>query len=52
MLYINPTGGNPTGTVLPLERRKQIYDICCKYNLLIMEDDPYYFVHFTESDEG
>ena len=52
MLYINPTGGNPTGTVLPLERRERIYELCSRYNLLILEDDPYYFVHFPEdSDE-
>lgn len=47
-IYINPTGANPTGTVLPEFRRKEIYDICCKYNLLILEDDPYFFLQFGE----
>jgi len=49
-LYINPTGANPTGTVLPIDRRKEIYDLCCQYNLLILEDDPYYYLQF--GDEG
>lgn len=33
---------------MPLERRKQIYKICCKYNLIILEDDAYYFLHFLD----
>jgi len=48
-LYINPTGANPTGTVLPESRRHKIYKICSKYNLLILEDDPYYFLQFQEA---
>ena len=48
-LYINPTGCNPTGANMPLERREEIYSICSEYDLLILEDDPYYFLHF-ESD--
>jgi len=45
-LYINPTGANPTGTILPQERRKEIYQLCCEYNLLLLEDDPYYYLQF------
>jgi kynurenine/2-aminoadipate aminotransferase len=45
-IYINPTGANPTGTVLTAERRKEIYQIASEYNLLIIEDDPYYFMQF------
>ena len=44
LLYINPTGANPTGTLLPLERRQQIYSIANKHDLLILEDDPYYYL--------
>jgi len=47
-LYINPTGANPTGTVLPVERRQEIYRLCCEYNLLLLEDDPYYYLQFEE----
>lgn len=49
-LYINPTGANPTGTVLPLERRREIYRLCCEYNLLLLEDDPYYYLQFEEKE--
>jgi len=47
-LYINPTGANPTGTVLPLDRRKEIYQLCCEYNLILLEDDPYFYLQFEE----
>ncbi|XP_071452642.1 kynurenine/alpha-aminoadipate aminotransferase, mitochondrial-like [Hetaerina americana] len=50
LMYITPTGGNPTGTVLPLERKKEIYQLACKYNLLILEDDPYYHLHFMNEN--
>ena len=48
LLYINPTGANPTGTLLPLARRKEIYKLASQHDLLILEDDPYYYlqVHF------
>ena len=45
-MYINPTGANPTGRVLTAERRKEIYQIACEYKLLILEDDPYYYMQF------
>ncbi|KAJ8947639.1 hypothetical protein NQ314_008572 [Rhamnusium bicolor] len=48
VIYINPTGSNPTGTTMSLERRKEIYQICCKYNILILEDDAYCFLHFLD----
>lgn len=48
VIYINPTGSNPTGTTIPVERRKEIYKICCKYNILILEDDAYCFMNFSD----
>ncbi|XP_050308308.1 kynurenine/alpha-aminoadipate aminotransferase, mitochondrial-like isoform X1 [Anthonomus grandis grandis] len=48
VIYLNPTGSNPTGVTMSLERRREVYDICCKYNILILEDDAYYFLHFLE----
>ncbi|XP_012267836.3 kynurenine/alpha-aminoadipate aminotransferase, mitochondrial-like [Athalia rosae] len=48
LLFINPTGSNPTGTVLTEERRVKIYALAQKYDFLIIEDDPYYFVSFLE----
>ena len=50
-LYINPTGANPTGSLLPEDRRREIYELCCQYNLLLLEDDPYYFLQFGAKDQ-
>ena len=45
-LYINPTGANPTGTMLPEKRREEIYQLASDHDLLILEDDPYYYLQF------
>ncbi|CAG7831592.1 unnamed protein product [Allacma fusca] len=50
ILYVNPTGTNPTGAVIPTERKREIYQIAEEYDLLIIEDDPYYYLHFEEDD--
>lgn len=42
------TGSNPTGVTMTLERRKEVYQICCKYNIIILEDGAYFFLHFLE----
>lgn len=34
---------------MPLERRIEIYQICCQYNILILEDDAYCFMNFGET---
>lgn len=33
---------------MTLERRKEVYQICCKYNIIILEDGAYFFLHFLE----
>ncbi|GBG30372.1 Kynurenine/alpha-aminoadipate aminotransferase, mitochondrial [Hondaea fermentalgiana] len=48
VLYVIPTGSNPTGISLSLERRRELYAIACKHDLLILEDDPYYFLQFRD----
>lgn len=48
LLYVNPVGANPTGVSISLERRKEIYQIARDYNLIIFEDDPYYFLQFDQ----
>jgi len=48
VLYTVPTGQNPAGCTISLERKHKIYEIACKYNLIILEDDPYYFLSFTD----
>lgn len=47
MLYMIPTGQNPTGSTQPLHRRTQIYALAEKHNLFIIEDDPYYHLQYT-----
>lgn len=49
-MYVNPTASNPTGTLLTDARKKEIYKIAQQYNLIILEDDPYYMVHFLDKD--
>ncbi|OCH85707.1 L-tyrosine:2-oxoglutarate aminotransferase [Obba rivulosa] len=46
VLYVVPCGQNPTGSTLSLERRRKIYEIAQLYDLVIIEDDPYYFLQY------
>ncbi|ORX39894.1 pyridoxal phosphate-dependent transferase [Kockovaella imperatae] len=48
VLYTVPTGQNPTGATMMGERKKQIYDICCKYDVIICEDEPYFCLYTGE----
>jgi len=48
VLYVNPAGANPSGVSIPLERRKEIYQIARDFDLIILEDDPYYFLQFDK----
>lgn len=47
-------GHNPTGILLSLERRKALYAICSKYDVIIVEDDPYWYLQFPSAavEEG
>nr|XP_042713335.1 kynurenine/alpha-aminoadipate aminotransferase, mitochondrial-like isoform X2 [Chrysemys picta bellii] len=47
-LYTIPNGGNPTGTSLTTDRKKEIYQLARQYNFLVIEDDPYYFLQFDK----
>ncbi|XP_051924901.1 kynurenine/alpha-aminoadipate aminotransferase, mitochondrial [Hippocampus zosterae] len=46
VLYTIPNGGNPSGASLTASRKKEIYQLARLYDLLIVEDDPYYFLQF------
>lgn len=54
VLYTVPTGQNPTGYTLDKARREAIYSICCKHDIYILEDDPYYYIqmHNISSTPG
>jgi len=41
-LYVLPNFQNPSGTTLTLERRKQLVELAQRYQIPILEDDPYY----------
>ncbi|KAF8520678.1 pyridoxal phosphate-dependent transferase [Gautieria morchelliformis] len=44
VIYTIPVGQNPTGATMGVERKKAIYQVCVKYDVIIVEDDPYYFL--------
>jgi aromatic amino acid aminotransferase I len=44
LLYTVPSGQNPTGATQGVQRRKDIYKICQKHDVYIIEDEPYYFL--------
>ncbi|KAJ5769268.1 aromatic aminotransferase Aro8 [Penicillium odoratum] len=44
LLYLIPTGQNPTGVTQSLQRRREIYAVAQRHDLYIIEDDPYYFL--------
>jgi kynurenine/2-aminoadipate aminotransferase len=48
VLYTVPVGGNPTGVSQTLERKKEIYRIAQDHNLLILEDDPYFYLQYGD----
>uniref|UniRef100_A0A8C1WL14 Aminoadipate aminotransferase n=1 Tax=Cyprinus carpio TaxID=7962 RepID=A0A8C1WL14_CYPCA len=48
VLYTIPNEGNPTGACMTCERKQDVYELTRKYDLLITEDDPYYFLQFQK----
>nr|XP_031859235.1 uncharacterized protein CI109_005263 [Kwoniella shandongensis]KAA5526307.1 hypothetical protein CI109_005263 [Kwoniella shandongensis] len=46
VIYLVPVGQNPLGSTMRRERRKAVYDICVKYDVIIVEDDPYTMLQF------
>lgn len=47
LVYVIPNFQNPTGRVMSLEKRKGLYELACKYNLIILEDNPYGDLRFA-----
>ena len=42
-------GQNPTSGTLSVPRRKAIYALCSKYDVMIIEDDPYWYLQFPSA---
>lgn len=40
-IYTIPNFQNPTGITMSLKKREEMYKLACKYNVLILEDNPY-----------
>ncbi|KAK5111433.1 hypothetical protein LTR62_004885 [Meristemomyces frigidus] len=49
MMYTVTMGQNPTSGVLSLQRRREIYNLCSEYDILIVEDDPYWYLQYPTS---
>ena len=48
MLYLIPTFANPTGRMIENEQRLEIVKLAHRYQVVIVEDDPYGHLSFTE----
>jgi len=47
MIYVIPTFQNPSGSVMSLSRRKALLELAERYNVMILEDNPYYELRFA-----
>ena len=47
LIYIIPNFQNPTGITTSAHKRKAIYDLAVKYDVVILEDDPYGDIRFS-----
>ncbi|KAF9877089.1 aromatic amino acid aminotransferase [Colletotrichum karsti] len=53
VLYMIPSGHNPTGAAQSRSRREAIYKVAEQHDLLIIEDDPYFYLQLGDpSDSG
>jgi DNA-binding transcriptional MocR family regulator len=50
-IYLVPTFGNPSGTTLSAARREQLVKLAEEHHFVIVEDDPYGAISFTETRE-
>ncbi len=48
LIYTIPTGHNPGGVSLSLERRQELLDIARRYDILLLEDDPYQLIRLDD----
>lgn len=50
MIYTIPTFQNPTGATMSEEKRKKMLELANKYDVLILEDNPYGDLRFSGED--
>ena len=49
-IYTIPNFQNPSGITMSLEKRKKMYELAKKYNVLILEDNPYGELRYKGDD--
>ena len=49
-IYLIPTFQNPAGITTSLEKRKRIYEVARRHNVMILEDNPYGELRFAGED--
>lgn len=52
VVYLIPTGQNPTGTTMSVQRRTDIMQVAREHDLILIEDDPYYYLQFPADGES
>ncbi|MDR1598857.1 MAG: PLP-dependent aminotransferase family protein [Oscillospiraceae bacterium] len=50
LVYLIPTFQNPTGVTMPVERRKAIAELAERYDIYILEDDPYRDLRYSGAE--
>lgn len=48
LLYLTPTGGNPTGASSSETRKKAVLQVLRRYDVLLFEDDAYYYLDYSD----
>lgn len=49
-VYLVPIAQNPTGITMSLGRKQEIYTMCRTLDLVIIEDDAYYYLYLGEDE--
>ena len=50
IMYTVTVGQNPTSGILSITRRKEIYALCVQYDIVIVEDDPYWYLQYPSAN--
>ncbi len=50
--YTIPNFQNPSGVTMSQDKRKKIHDISKRHEIVVLEDDPYCDLYFTEDNSG
>jgi 2-aminoadipate transaminase len=47
IVYVIPTFQNPSGSTMPLGTRRKVLELCAKYGVMLLEDDPYIELRYS-----